>query len=413
MPLPDLAPLIADLLQFRSGGEDAAAHREVVQAAVPRCVAILKMLPAAGDGDLLELGAHPYLLTLCLRRVWAGALTLANYHGTAERRGRQRLVHQQTGEEMSFEYDLFNVEEDEFPYPDSSFDVVIFSELVEHLALNPVWALSEMHRVLRPEGHLIVSTPNAVSVDRLITLLRGGSQMVDKYVPVYGYGARHNRECTPGELRELLEETGFAVEEMVVRDLALHSPLARGIRTLAKGALRLFSQEARSEHIFLRARRRPRFRWYFPPRLFDHMHLYHLVRHSYVEMGVNDAIQCIEGWGPLENATGGPSRAVIGCAKVFVKAPESTGRVGVELRGPGDVPGAEARIIVRDRFVGTLSEFGGAYLEQTIAFEGKQWHVSEFVLPRRPRAGDEVEVLIEAPAGTAVRRVWLDSDNAN
>jgi SAM-dependent methyltransferase len=45
------------------------------------------------------------------------------------------------------------------PYADASFDVVILSEVVEHL---PTWitVLHESGRVLAPGGHLVLSTPN-------------------------------------------------------------------------------------------------------------------------------------------------------------------------------------------------------------------------------------------------------------
>ena len=45
------------------------------------------------------------------------------------------------------------------PYPSQSFDVVILSEVVEHLESCRT-AVSEAGRVLRPGGHLILSTPN-------------------------------------------------------------------------------------------------------------------------------------------------------------------------------------------------------------------------------------------------------------
>ena len=53
-----------------------------------------------------------------------------------------------------------NLDEQTLPYPDSSFDVVVFSEVIEHLTASPLHALREMARVLRPGGRLIVSTPN-------------------------------------------------------------------------------------------------------------------------------------------------------------------------------------------------------------------------------------------------------------
>ncbi len=45
-----------------------------------------------------------------------------------------------------------------FPFPDDAFEVVWCSEVLEHL-FNPVFAVEEMHRVLRPGGRLLVTVP--------------------------------------------------------------------------------------------------------------------------------------------------------------------------------------------------------------------------------------------------------------
>jgi 2-polyprenyl-6-hydroxyphenyl methylase/3-demethylubiquinone-9 3-methyltransferase len=41
-----------------------------------------------------------------------------------------------------------------------SVDTVLFTEIIEHLAFNPVSLWREIHRVLRPTGTVIVTTPN-------------------------------------------------------------------------------------------------------------------------------------------------------------------------------------------------------------------------------------------------------------
>jgi SAM-dependent methyltransferase len=45
-------------------------------------------------------------------------------------------------------------------YPNSSFDLVFCSEVIEHMTSPEVLA-AEMHRVLRPGGRLVLSTPNS------------------------------------------------------------------------------------------------------------------------------------------------------------------------------------------------------------------------------------------------------------
>lgn len=53
---------------------------------------------------------------------------------------------------------LGNVEE-RFPFDNSTFDVVFWGDNVEHL-FNPALTLSEIHRVLKKGGKLILSCPN-------------------------------------------------------------------------------------------------------------------------------------------------------------------------------------------------------------------------------------------------------------
>jgi 2-polyprenyl-3-methyl-5-hydroxy-6-metoxy-1,4-benzoquinol methylase len=52
-----------------------------------------------------------------------------------------------------------NIEREPFPFKDASFDVVTFLEVLEHLKY-PKQTLSEIFRVLKPKGVVILSTPN-------------------------------------------------------------------------------------------------------------------------------------------------------------------------------------------------------------------------------------------------------------
>jgi SAM-dependent methyltransferase len=46
-----------------------------------------------------------------------------------------------------------------WPYLDSSFDVIIGAEIIEHV-VNPDNLLREAHRLLKPSGYLVLTTPN-------------------------------------------------------------------------------------------------------------------------------------------------------------------------------------------------------------------------------------------------------------
>jgi 2-polyprenyl-3-methyl-5-hydroxy-6-metoxy-1,4-benzoquinol methylase len=55
-------------------------------------------------------------------------------------------------------------------FPKESFDGIVFLETIEHVE-NPAQFFREFHKILKPNGHLIVSTPNATSIKNLLYAL--------------------------------------------------------------------------------------------------------------------------------------------------------------------------------------------------------------------------------------------------
>ena len=415
----NLAQLKDDLINFRNELEEPGVRAALIETALPRILATLDLIPdAMRDTPMLELGSSPYFLSLCLKRLCSGTIRHGNYFGADAKHGTDRLMNPRTGEQVEFAYEAFNIETDTFPYPDESFDVVIFSELIEHLGVNPVRALAEIHRVLRPDGVVIVTTPNALSLERFATFVRGGSQMVDRYSPLFGYGARHNREYNPAELRALLEGTGFIVEELVTRDLVAVPRGEQWQRALWRRFLALYSTMPHDEHMFCRARRGARFRWQFPPDLFDNIQFYTLVKYPWMEMGINDAIQCAAGWFPLERRDGVELRWIQGDeGQGFLKTPQGLTGFAAEVYAPPASLPTRVRVVVWDRWLGRVNA-DNVYIDAQSSLERGSWQRIELPLgERRPRVGDEVEVKIqpEYPSqrehGLAVRRFWFTAQN--
>ena len=56
------------------------------------------------------------------------------------------------------------------PLPSESFDCITFLETIEHVE-NPAGFLKEFNRILRPNGVLIISTPNATSLKNILYAL--------------------------------------------------------------------------------------------------------------------------------------------------------------------------------------------------------------------------------------------------
>jgi SAM-dependent methyltransferase len=86
------------------------------------------------------------------------------------------------------------------PFADQSFDVVFAGELIEHLP-DPVEGLDEFHRVLRPGGRLILTTPNRL---RLANVADRSERP---------YSPDHLSELSYDEVRRLLPRRGFTVEQ--------------------------------------------------------------------------------------------------------------------------------------------------------------------------------------------------------
>jgi SAM-dependent methyltransferase len=65
-----------------------------------------------------------------------------------------------------------DLETERLPWPDSSVDVVVCNQVLEHL--KNVWLpMTEMHRVLRPGGHAVLSVPNLASLHNRVLLAIG------------------------------------------------------------------------------------------------------------------------------------------------------------------------------------------------------------------------------------------------
>lgn len=60
--------------------------------------------------------------------------------------------------------------EKSLPYKNNSFDLVFAGEIIEHI-VDTDFFIDEIRRVLKPNGELIITTPNVASLDRRLMLL--------------------------------------------------------------------------------------------------------------------------------------------------------------------------------------------------------------------------------------------------
>jgi 2-polyprenyl-3-methyl-5-hydroxy-6-metoxy-1,4-benzoquinol methylase len=118
---------------------------------------------------------------------------------------------------VSDQVKVINIEKESFPWKENSFDLAIFTEVIEHLPHNPLIPLKEIYRKMKPGGYLLITTPNAAKLHHRLKLLFGKSTSfpIEQLMTVNPDDGSlyhlHHREYTLAELRKLTELSGFEV----------------------------------------------------------------------------------------------------------------------------------------------------------------------------------------------------------
>lgn len=151
---------------------------------------------------ILEVGAQPFIFTELLGEYFPEAELYGIGLG-----GDAPTTHRVSDSEIEVRY--CNVEEDEWPYEDESFDAVLMMAIIEHL-FDPLPALREAARVMQWDGRFVLTTPNAVKLAHRLRVVAG----INPYAgfPLESKYNRHQHEYTADELSDLLPTAGFNPE---------------------------------------------------------------------------------------------------------------------------------------------------------------------------------------------------------
>jgi SAM-dependent methyltransferase len=96
------------------------------------------------------------------------------------------------------------------PFPDGSFSCVTSLAVIEHLEPSALPALmAEMHRVLKPSGQLLLTTPHALADGLLRLLAKAGLVSAEEIED-------HKSLFFHGHIRSLLRHGGFPGEKIQV-----------------------------------------------------------------------------------------------------------------------------------------------------------------------------------------------------
>ncbi len=150
------------------------------------------------------------------------------------------------------------------PFPAQFFDVILCSEVIEHL-FSPDDLLDEMARLLKPDGYIILTTPNLASWKNRIALLLGWQPFASEVSTRQRYGnplasrgrpSGHLRLFTLRALLEMVKASGLQPTQ--IGGIAALSPQRNLMGILSRLGDRLFTRNpALADRLVLRLEKKP------------------------------------------------------------------------------------------------------------------------------------------------------------
>jgi len=190
--------------------ENESESANFLEENINRLTRTLQLIPPGTQDDhILEMGCYMQI-TPALNRILGYGNVRGCYLGSGD--ADEKTVTSIEGECFTCVIDLFDAERVKFPYPTNHFDTVVCGQILEHLRHDPIAMMSEIYRILKPGGFLVLTTPNAISMNALTAILCGTQPGPQVRFRSHGETEpRYAREYTPTEISQLLVDAGFNI----------------------------------------------------------------------------------------------------------------------------------------------------------------------------------------------------------
>ena len=197
---------------------------------VTEAMQVAALLPPGGT--VLDVGTGYGLVPRILQRLGARAIS-TDFPTTGGNGPLQRLI------DLGIEGHFLQVGAEPLPVPDASVDVVFVGNVIEHLPHSPRPFMADLKRVLKPGGHLVMDTKNAVDLKTRLKMLLG----ISNWPPIetiydLDFNPHHHKEYTLAELKKLLELAGFRNIQGCAFETVFHRSLKKLGKLQAMGAER-------------------------------------------------------------------------------------------------------------------------------------------------------------------------------
>ncbi len=152
----------------------------------------------SNQDTILDIGCYPTFLFDALQQQGMNVIGISSNHEPIKTKNIINL----------------NIETDELPFAENSFDLILMFEVIEHILFHPRNILLKFKKILKPGGKLLISTPNAVHIKHRLQAVLGhsttfsidDSPLLPNWENLY---FRHNKEFTGIELKKVVADAGF------------------------------------------------------------------------------------------------------------------------------------------------------------------------------------------------------------
>jgi SAM-dependent methyltransferase len=198
-------------------------HRRLLQV-IEKLDPYLESKPA-----VLDIGSFGEFPLILLKFYEAPVVHANSFEGGVICYGKGRLL--ETGDpdiELAFVIEQCDIERRRMTQAAESLDMVTCFEVLEHLRYDPMFMMLEIHRVLRPNGLLVLTTPNASSWETMARVTALESPFIASSYFANGSGIIHCKEYSASEIQQLLKNAGFKLERLETFDtMAANENLAK------------------------------------------------------------------------------------------------------------------------------------------------------------------------------------------
>jgi SAM-dependent methyltransferase len=219
-------------------------------------------------------GARKRALEVGASYVFAEWLKVLNFESVdvtdfdPDRSGDRKLTirspfHQATGSE--FTAFNINLENDTFDCEDETYDLVLCFEVLEHMDVDPMFLMSELNRITKSGGYLILSTPNSTSSQLVYAILNGEAPQFYMLYQKNRDPYRHNFEYSPRQINTIVNASGFTNLHFWTKD-TFQSPNQVALDLLAQ---RGFPIDHRGDNMFMIAQKTAQVQERYPAGIYE------------------------------------------------------------------------------------------------------------------------------------------------